>query len=244
MSGVLQKTAHRARSWLRQRVPWPTGRPSLGAVDFGDLRRLEPVSRHFGYDRGSPVDRYYIENFLADCAADIRGAVLEIGDNTYTTRFGGARVESSDVLHVQEGNPQATYVGNLTDVPGIPDDRFDCLILTQTLHLIFDLRAALHTIHRVLKPGGVVLATAPGISHLSVDEWADYWCWSFTPSTLERLFAERFDASRVTVAQHGNVLAAVAFLEGLSQTELTREELDHRDPCYPLLITVRAVKPA
>ena len=88
--------------------------PPVGRVSFGNLRRVTPISREFGFDRGLPVDRYYIENFLTHHADDIRGRVLEIGDNSYTRRFGGDHVTKSDVLHVVEGNPQATIVGDLT----------------------------------------------------------------------------------------------------------------------------------
>src|SRR5690606_18275839 len=116
------------------------GRPAVNRVRFGDLRRVEPVSRVFGFDRGLPVDRYYIEAFLARHAGDVRGRVLEVGDDTYTRRFGGEHVTKRDVLHVVEGNPRATFVGDLSDAPGLPSDAFDCIILTQTLHLIYDVR--------------------------------------------------------------------------------------------------------
>ena len=51
-----------------------------------------------------------------------------------------------------EGNPQATIVGDLTDAPHIPSDAFDCAIVTQTLQFVYDVRAALATLHRVLRP--------------------------------------------------------------------------------------------
>jgi hypothetical protein len=38
------------------------------------------------------------------------------------------------------------------------------------------------------------------------------------------------------------VLAAAAFLQGLSSRELRADELDYHDPDYELLICVRAVK--
>src|SRR5689334_3710614 len=44
--------------------------PSVGEVRLGDLRRLTPISRNWGFDRGQPVDRYYIENFLAVQSSD------------------------------------------------------------------------------------------------------------------------------------------------------------------------------
>ena len=212
-------------------------------VRFGSLRRLTPISRTFGFDRGLPIDRYYIERFLSAHGGDIRGDVLEIGDDTYTRRFGGDRVKKSDVLHVSEENPKATIVGDLTCAAHIPSDSFDCVILTQTLHLIYDVRGALKTLHRILKPGGVLLATFPGISQMSYDRWRESWYWAFTHLSARRLFEEIFPTANVNVEVCGNVLAAIAFLHGLATEELRQEELDYRDAHYEVSILVRAVKP-
>ena len=138
----------------------------LGGARFGNLRRVVPISRYFGFDRGQPVDRHYVERFLARHAADVRGRVLEVGDDSYTRQFGGDRVTVRDVLHVNEHNPQATIVDDLASGERIPSDAFDCVILTQTLHLVYDIQAAVRTLHRILKPGGVLLLTVPGISQL------------------------------------------------------------------------------
>ena len=98
------------------------GLPAVGAVDFGDLRRTAPISRKFGVDRGLPVDRFYIERFLEAEADSIRGQVLEIGEDTYTRRFGGQRVTGNDVLHVTGDNPAATIVADLADAPRFRTD--------------------------------------------------------------------------------------------------------------------------
>ncbi|HMQ29574.1 MAG TPA: glycosyltransferase [Chloroflexaceae bacterium] len=217
--------------------------PAPGRVRLGDLRRLAPVSRQFGYDRGQPVDRYYIERFLARNAADIRGRVLEIGDDAYTRQFGGDRVARRDVLHVSADNPLATFVGDLTNADVLPSDSFDCFILTQTLHLVYDIPAALRTVYRVLRPGGVVLATVPGISQISADQWADYWHWGLTSLSARRMFEELFPATHVSCEAFGNVLAATAFLYGLAAEELTPDELAHRDRQFEVTITIRALKP-
>jgi SAM-dependent methyltransferase len=232
-----------ARQWLWTKWSKYTVRPPVGWVRFGSLRRVTPISRHFGFDRGLPIDRYYIENFLAKYADDIQGRVLEIGDDNYTRRFGGDRVTIRDVLHVKEGNTQATFVGDLSCANDIPSDTFDCFILTQTLHLIYDVRAALQTTYRILKPGGVVLATFPGISQVSHDQWCDYWYWTFTSRSSRRLFEEVFPRGTIQVKTSGNVLAAIAFLQGLATEELRQEELDFHDEKYEVLITVRAMKP-
>ena len=215
----------------------------VGAVSCGSLRRVMPISSVFGFDRGVPIDRYYIENFLAREAASIHGRVLEIGDNSYTKKFGGSRVTTSDVLHIVDGNPQATIVGDLAAADHIPSDLFDCVILTQTLQYIYDVRAAIRTLYRILKPGGVVLATFPGITKISHRDWGYTWYWNFTALSARRLFEEAFPADAVNVETHGNVLAAISLLHGLATEELRRDELEHHDPEYEVLLTAKAVKP-
>jgi SAM-dependent methyltransferase len=219
-----------------------TTAPESSEWDWGDLRRLLPVSREFGFDRGLPVDRYYIERFLERNRRDIGGRTLEIGDDEYTRRFGGERTTRRDVLHIRGGNPAATIVGDLVEAPQIADAIFDCIVVTQTLHLIYDVESAIATLHRILRPGGVVLATSPGISQLSRDEWSRTWSWGFDSRLAHLLFASRFGERNVSVEAHGNSLAATAFLHGLATAELTPAQLDADEPRCELLLTVRAVR--
>ena len=249
MKGLLRRISRRilpvpARRWLWAR--WHGGAycPPVGWVRLGSLRRVMPISRKWGFDRGLPIDRYYIERFLSAHAADIRGRVLEIQDNTYTRKFGGDRVTRSDVLHAVEGNPKATIVADLTCADHLPSRTFDCVILTQTLQFIYDVHAALKTLYRILKPRGVLFVTCPGISQISrndFDRWGDYW--RFTALSAQRMLETVFPAANVRVEAYGNVLAATAFLQGLAAQELRPTELDYSDPDYQVLITVRAVKP-
>jgi len=213
------------------------------AINFGSLRRLDPVSRHFGFDRGQPVDRYYVERFLTANQSAIGGRVLEVGDDTYSRRYAGDRIMRQDVLHVEPGHPGVTIVADLANAQQIPSSSFDCIILTQTLHYIFDTSAAIATIHRILKPGGVALVTLPGISKICRDQ-ADREsdCWRFTATSARRAFTKIFGSANVQVATFGNVLAATAFLQGLAAHELSSGELDHNDPDYQVVITVSARK--
>lgn len=229
-----------AREWLIRKKTQMSAAPAVGNIAFGDLRRVQPLSRVFGLDRGQSIDRYYIESFLEARRADIRGRVLEIGDDTYTRQFGD-KVEASDVLHAEDGNRKATIVGDLTKRTTIAADRFDCVILTQTLHLVPEPAAVLREVHRIVKRDGVVLATVPCISQISrydADRWGDYW--RFTSMGARKLFTDVF--AHVELECYGNVLSAVAFLEGLCAEDLLREELDHVDRDYEVTIAVRAVK--
>ncbi len=228
--------------YVRSRIRGGEYVPPIGSVRFGDLRRLVPLSRRWGGDRGGPIDRHYIEKFLDANRVDIRRRVLEVGDNAYTLRFGEDRVTQSDVLHVNEGQPGATIIADLADADHIASSSFDCIVLTQTLQFIFDVPAALRTIHRILRPGGVLLCTVPGITHTGDREWAERWYWTFTTRSMQRLFERAFKGGEIRVESHGNVLAASAFLYGLGKQELVRSELDHHDPPYDMIIAVRAVK--
>jgi SAM-dependent methyltransferase len=233
-----------ARAWV-SRKRFLTCRPPVGWVRFGSLRRTKPISAAWGHDRGRPINRHYIESFVAGHAADIRGRVLEVADDRYTLAFGGSRVTHSDVLHATPGNPRATLVGDLATADHLPADAFDCVILTQVMQYIRDGAAAARHLHRILKPGGVVLVTLPGLEKVSAPDdaqWGDYW--RFTPTSAAALFAGAFGATNVTTRTYGNVFAAVASLAGLSQEDVRQGELDVVDKDFPVVIAVRAHQPA
>jgi len=217
---------------------WP---PSVGSVDFGQLGTTTPISLDYGWDRGTPIDRYYIESFLANRTADIRGRVLEVGDDLYSQRYGGSKITHQDVLHLDVKHPKASLVGDLTQPDVLPDGAFDCILLTQTLQLIFDLRQAVRRLRAALRPGGVLLLTVPGISQIDRGQWGDRWCWTFTTASIHKLFEPDF-GPELEIKTHGNVFAATAFLQGVALEEVDRAKLNVYDPAYPVIITLRVRK--
>lgn len=225
---------------LRRRL---TGRSRpVGSVDLGDLGTTRPISMDFGFDRGTPVDRFYVAEFLDRQRSLIQGRALEVGDDSYCRRFGGGAVSRQDILYVDDSNPHATITGDLSDPAVLPSDAFDCIVLTQTLHLIFDVHQAARQLHRALKPGGVLLLTVPGITPLERGVWGRMWCWSFTGVSARLLFGALFGEENVAVDVQGNVLSATAMLQGLAAEELKPAQLREVDPAYPVLVTVVARK--
>ncbi len=217
--------------------------PPVGQIDFGSFDRQTPISNYWGFDRGEPIDRVYIEQFIAANAEDIKGVVLEVADNKYTTKFGGGRVIHSDILHNTTGNSRATMVLDLVNTDEAPNCKYDCIICTQTLHLIYDLRSAILTLNKMLKPGGVLLLTAPTITQISredLEAHGDHW--RFTSPTLRRLFADGFPGSDIEIKSYGNVYAAVSFLHGLAVEEVDETKLAYLDQDYEMLIGVRVRK--
>lgn len=235
-SGGNSQVAHNFRAIIRrirQRV-----------ICFGSLRFTEPINQGFGIKRGQPVDRYYMEDFLRSYQELIHGRVLEIGDREYTTIFGSDRVAQSDILHFDDSAPDATYVGRIENCPEIPSGTFDCIILTQTLHYVSNMTDAVSEIYRILKPGGAILCTVPGISQISrwdMDRWGDRW--RLTTLSAMELFETSFPGDKIDVQTYGNVLSAVALLEGIPAHKLRSKELDAQDRDYQVLVCVAAKKP-
>ena len=176
-----------------------------------------------------------------------KATIDEIMDDLAGAHFNAVLFQvrgQADVLYPKAGFPDATIVGDLESGVGIPRDAFDCIILTQTLQMIYDIRSALKHLHRLLKPGGVLLVTSHGITKIhrreGRDDWGEYW--HLTSQSTRRLFEEFFPAPRLGIEVYGNVLTATAHLQGLSAEELSPEELDYLDPDYEVIIGVRAVK--
>jgi SAM-dependent methyltransferase len=208
---------------------------------LGTLRRTSPLSPGWGYDRGTPVDRYYIGRFLEEHRRDIRGRVLEVQDSGYSDRY-GTGIEHRDVLDIDATNPRATIITDLTAADAIPSNQFDCFVLTQTLHLIYNTPAAINHAHRILRPGGVLLVTVPSISRVAPRSELRPDYWRFTVASCSRLFGEVFGPEQLSVRSFGNVLTGIAFLTGMAYEELSRRELESNDQYFPLIIAVRGVK--
>jgi len=200
-----------------------------------------PLSSEWGFDRGTPIDRYYIERFLASHAADIRGRALEVKNADYAQRFGRG-VTSFEVLDISRDNPLATLVADLSRPDQLPEGTFDCFVLTQTMQFIYEVQAVVQSAHRLLAPGGVLLATVPSVSRIAPRYGPTTEFWRFTAASCARLFGDVFGEHNVEVRTHGNVLSAAAFLYGATLEEIPREKLDVDDPFFPLIISVRATR--
>jgi SAM-dependent methyltransferase len=215
---------------------WVLRRP---APRWGNLHRLEPFSQIYGFDRGLPVDRKYVDEFVVAHRADVRGVVLEVQTTEFTQRVGGARVEESAVLDIRPDNPHATLVADLCEPESLPEGAYDCFILTQTLHLLPDVRVALANAWRSLAPGGVLLLTVPVVSRVDPVELD---LWRFTPAGLERLLRDELPEATIEVRGYGNLLAALATLLGVAVQELDARKLELHDRFFPIIVGARVEK--
>jgi hypothetical protein len=206
---------------------------------FAELPR-EPLSDRYGFDRGTPVDRRYIEAFVDERREAIHGRVVEVQDSTYTARYGADRVSESVVVDIDPGNPRATLLADLQEVGSLAPDRYDCIILTQTLHLLRRPDRCIDNCFGALRARGVLLATAPSVSRIS-PTYPDGDFWRFTPAGMTELFTRHWPGD-FTVYGFGSLRTCVAFLVGEAQEDLPDAVLDDHDPRFPLTVAVEAHK--
>jgi len=212
-------------------------------VAFDTKLSTKPISSKFGMDRGVPIDRYYIEDFLNKYRSLITGNVLEIAESTYSKKF-GEKVDKYEILHYDNSNKNATIVGDLTNIESLPENKVNCFICTQTLNFIYNPQDAIKGAYKLIKPGGVFLCTVSGISQISrydMDRWGDYW--RFTDLSIRKLTEAVFGKDNVEITIYGNVLAATAFLQGLSVDDLPDSTLlNDVDADYQVTLGIRAIK--
>jgi hypothetical protein len=206
---------------------------------WGNLRRTRPFSDSFGFERGSPIDRHYVNRFLEAHRSLITGSVLEIQLTGYTDRFGRGVQEA----HTLDINPDfaPTYCCDLAEARTlVPASRYDCFLLPNTLYALTDLEGSLREAYRIVRPGGAILATTATFVPL-VPDGADYW--RLTEAGWRELAGRVWPAGCFDVTAYGNCLSAAAAMLGLAAEELTDEELDHYSPRYPVLVGIVCRKP-
>jgi SAM-dependent methyltransferase len=200
---------------------------------------IGPRSYAWGFDRGTPVPRYFRERFMEQYRADVQGQCLEFQADDYTTCTGGSAMKRLDILHIDDANRAATIVADLSKSNSMPSNQFDCIICTYVLHIIVELDAVLAELHRILKPGGVLLVAVPLACMYDPSEAEQ---WRFTPHGLARLLKQAFGDGQVIVHAYGNSLTSGGELLGLVAEEFTESELAAHDERSAQIVCARAVK--
>jgi hypothetical protein len=211
--------------------------------EWGNLRRLRPFSDEYGLDRGGSVDRGYIDAFVARNAAAIRGRVLEVRDDHYASGA-KSRIQRLDIVDIDPSNRRATLRKDLGMPGSLPAQAYDCAIVTQTLQLVRDIDAAVENIWNALAPGGTALLSMPVLCRIDGNAGPGGDLWRFTPAGLDRFLRMRLPHdAEIAVEGHGNLVVAIAFLEGLAPQELDPDELVFEDPHFPVVACARVDRP-
>jgi hypothetical protein len=212
----------------------------INNIDWGSFDNQAIFSSDFGTSRGTPIDRFYINQFLSENSDKITGKILEVESDGYAQKFGkvGSRIE---VLSPNPNNSRANVIADLTDIKSLPHAVYDCFICTQTLNFIFNYQAAIDGVYRLLKPGGTALITVAGLTHISrydMERWGDYW--RFNSKSLDLCLSQQFNDRKIT--SYGNPKTAIGQIYGLCAEDYTKNDLDKFHADYQILISAIVCK--
>jgi hypothetical protein len=107
----------------------------------------------------------------------------------------------------------ATIVGDLTTQGVLSQSSFDCIVLTETLQFV---PRAIAALHGALRPGGVLLATMPGIRQLRRTRLASSCCWGAYACLGLATVCHEFPNGELAIEPYGNIFAATAQLQGVA----------------------------
>jgi SAM-dependent methyltransferase len=200
---------------------------------------VRPASRTFGFERGLPIHRYYVQRFFETHSNQIRGRCLEFHDSGHVRTYGGGRPSRIDILDLSAENPDATIVADITKPNDIPSDTFDCIVCVHVLHLVYEADVFTRELHRLLAPGGTLFVAVPGTSMIDPN-WPEYRRW--TALGVRTLLGQFFRPSDIRVEPYGNSLAAAAEMRGLASDEIAPWELNVKDDLFQVEVCGLAVK--
>jgi len=131
--------------------------------------------------------------------------VLDVGTKQapYRQYFTRCRFDTVDV----RPEVQPDFVADVQQLAGaVPVEAYDLVICTEVLEHVEDPRGAIEQIRRVLKPGGILLATTPFIVPYHPDP-TDYW--RLTPEAWRSILR---GWSSAQIQPHGNRPLALWYL--------------------------------
>lgn len=172
------------------------------------------VSESSAYNKKD--DRYFEgarDDFVNELPVNLDAKILEIGCSNGNTgalalsknkcgSYTGVELHEAAALNAKEKITQV-IVGDIEKIElPFEDNEFDVLVLSEVLEHLVDPWMVLHKLNRYMKPGSIVLASSPNVSHYRIilmllrGEWnlkddgimdRTHLRW-FTPETFEKMF--------------------------------------------------------
>ncbi len=210
--------------------------PTPGSLDWGDLRRIAPICNSFGFTRGTPIDRYYLDRFIGEIRFQVTGKVLEVGgvvQNRELYQFD--RVTEYQTLDIA-ARSGVTLVGDVHDAAIIEPESLDAVVLFNVLEHCHNPWMVVQNIYHWLKMEGKCFCMVPNAQRLH-NFPQDYW--RPLPDGIRQLF-QNFSQQNLSV--YGNPLTVVASFLGIAAEELSPQELDDFHPDYPVATCAIAMK--
>lgn len=208
----------------------------FGAIEYSDFKRYAPLCHDYGYSRGTPIDRYYLEQFIREIRSYVVGYTLEIGgsrENQYLYGFTNAMSYKTMDMHQK---PEVDITGDIHDPNSLGSNSFDSIILFNVLEHCEKPWIVVENIYNWLTKRGSVFCMVPNSQRIHRDP-KDYW--RILPDGMRSLFA-KFPIKQLYL--YGNPITTIATMMGVAAEELSSEELNSFNSEYLVATCIYACK--
>ena len=164
--------------------------------------KRKPHKSYYNWSLRAPLARWL--ELEGENVAGLRILDVGAGDKPYAPYFARA----GEYVGVDPVNPHADVRATAEDLP-FDDQSFDVVLCIQVLEHVDDPPRVVRELHRVVKPGGRVLAATHGTYPYHPDP-ADHWRWTHTG--LGRLFEASGDWQSVRVEPGAGTASAFGLL--------------------------------
>ena len=208
--------------------------PAAHQLDWGTMRRRFAICEWFGFSRGAPVDRYYLDRFVAEIRERVVGEVLEIGGRSANRElYGFPNVTRYQTLDMRPG-PGVDIVGDAHDPAIHPPDSVDSIVAFNVLEHCEQPWKVVENMRLWLRRGGWAFCMVPNAQRIHAMP-RDYW--RALPEAVQWMFR---DFSTREIRQYGNPTTVIAAYLGIAAEELSRDELDEIHLDYPVATCISA----
>lgn len=208
----------------------------IGTLNWGDLRRGKPFCNEFGFERGTPIDRYYLDKFISSIRHLVKGKVVEIGGAlSNREQYGFENTSTYDAVDLLS-SPFVNICGDIHESNLLKPDYYDTILLFNVLEHCHTPQKVVDNIHNWLASSGYCLAIVPNAQRIHNNP-GDYW--RILPDGMKTLFQ---NFAKVQVTTYGSPTSLIASYMGIAAQELTHDELTEINPLYPVTTCLVAQK--
>ena len=207
----------------------------VGSINLGSFANGKPFCHEFGYTRGTPIDRVFLDVFIDTIRDQVYGATLEIGgrkEDKSLYRFQNA--EPFETLDVEAGSG-ADHVGDAHCITLFRPGSWDSILAFNVLEHCERPWIVVSNFLYWLRPGGMAFCVVPNAQRLHRGP-RDYW--RILPDAASSLFS---DFEEVTILRYGNLLTSQAAMSGIAAEEL-HYAMAYSDRDYPTVTCISARK--
>lgn len=208
-----------------------------------------PLTRNFGFYRGTPIDRYFINKWIYDFLDEIDSGNklkgIEIGGFDYL-KYNSKKYLANELVPKRELKKSKDSLCINLNEPINKDfklkEKYDFVICTQVLHVLENDINGLRIIYKLLKKGGLIIGSTAGtINPISIYDYKRWGCYrGYSDQGLKSILEKT--GFECQIETFGNFALAYEILNGAVVEDIDQSLFKENDEIFQILHLFKAYK--